>query len=355
MSFLILFINKFRLSKQLIYFYIIIMIILTINLLGSLNKNYVFVDGASFIIYSFIPIYLITQNLVSFHLFKSIWLKMAVIFTLLLPVFYLFRKNGIISYYDIGFLAHINLLILTYYIFDRDSRYKMKRIVVYALANLFILTVFGSRMVLITTLLTIVITFFLVSDKKNIRFYINISGVFILSLLFTKNIENILAKLNVTLADYGIRSRNLSLFLSQLNEKNDSTLYLSGRDDIYPIVIEYLRANLFFPSGLGITRTITNNNYYHSHNFFLEILLIFGLFGSLVLISVYFYKFGYLYKYKDYLENRTKLYLLTILSVSFLFRSLTGTYFITDVIFLFCLGTIMSINSRGNMIKREHI
>ncbi len=84
-------------------------------------KNYVFADGLNLVMYSFLPIYLLGQNLICYKEFRDIWMKMASLFTMLLPVFYLFRQSGYISYFDIGFLAHLNILIIVYHILSSNK------------------------------------------------------------------------------------------------------------------------------------------------------------------------------------------------------------------------------------------
>ncbi len=148
------------------------------------------------------------------------------------------------------------------------------------------------------------------------------------------------------IARFGIRSRNLNLFISQLSGK-DTSEFLSGRDSIYPVVLEYLRGNGAFPSGFGVARKLTNGLYYHSHNFFLEMILILGFLGFAILIGCFFIKMQVLFKNRKHKNNKMMLEFIVILLSSFVVRSLTGTYFVTDVVFLTFLGIMLSIDNKG--------
>ncbi|MGP4064075.1 O-antigen polymerase [Oceanobacillus sp. M65] len=346
-----IFVNNLRITRKIVIFYVLLILFITINMLTVSYKDFVFADGVNLILYSFTPIYLLSQRIVSFTYFKGIWLKLAIFFTYSLPIYYIYRQNGLISYYDIGFLSHLNILIILYSLLVIKKRRNIVMIL-YLITNVFVLAILGSRMVLVATVFTSLCTYFLLANKRSIKFYINTIIFFGLGLLISQNLISILIYINDTISSYGLRSRNLSMFIAQLSGSyDDFEMFLSGRDSIYPVVIEYLLEKGVFPSGFGVARNLTNGAYYHSHNFLMELMLIFGLFGFILILGVFGKKLITLFKARYNQENSIMFNLLGVLMVSFLMRSLTGTHFVTDVIFLFCLGVILSIKN-SELIKR---
>ena len=85
------------------------------------------------------------------------------------------------------------------------------------------------------------------------------------------------------LEHYGLRSRNISLFLLHLRGGNFESLS-AGRSEIYSTVYAYVRQRYGLPAGFGVTRFITNGEYYFSHNVFLDFALVFGIWGSMVFL-----------------------------------------------------------------------
>ncbi|MBM7606287.1 O-antigen ligase [Metabacillus crassostreae] len=339
--FITLCINKFKVNVKIIMFFGFLILFVSINLLVVSYKQYVLGDGVNLILHSFIPIYLLSLKLISFSIFKKIWIKVSIIFTYILPVYYLYRQSGYISYFDIGFIAHLNILIMTYHLMSLKRRsYKM---LFYLTINILVVAILGSRLVLISSLVTSLFTYLLLSNKKNAKFYFNISLISIIVLLIFQNLIAVLNYINNIILSLGLNSRNLSMFIAQLSGRYDNSTIVSGRDNIYPIIIEYLIDNGFFPSGFGVARTLTNGAYYHAHNFLLELLLIFGFFGLIIILYYFFVKIRILIKFKNFHENRIILDFLLLFLVSYMVRSLMGTYFVKDVIFLIFLAIIFSI------------
>lgn len=342
-----LYVNSFSfpLNIRIIFGGLVVLII--INYLMVPHKQYVFADGINFLLYSFIPVYLFVQRKVSLVGFREYWLKFAIFFTFLMPLYYIYRIKGFILYFDIGFLAHLNILILTYYLLSQNNtKRNLIYYIIYLISNLAILGVLGSRMVLIATLLTIIWTFILLANKKSIKFYISISSLAVTFFFISRYLLEILVFLNTIISEIGVKSRNLSLFITQLKSGFNNSTILSGRDDIYPVVINYLYEHGLFPSGLGMARKLTEGKFYHAHNFLLELLLALGLLGFIFLFGVFIFKLYHLLTAKNNPDIRLTLELLSILLVSFLIRSLTGTYYLTDPIFLISFGIIISIKTR---------
>lgn len=338
-------VNKFKVTWKILFFYTFLSVFVFLNLLLTEYVRYVFTDGISLILFSFIPLYLIGQKLVLLSDIKKMWFRFSILMTVLIPIFYIYRQNGYITYYDIGFFAHLNLLIQIYTFVE--SKYKRNITLIFIIIiNILVLLILGSRMVLIASMVTSIFTFIILSNKKSIKFYFISLVIGTVSIFIINNLMEIMISINNLISGFGLRSRNLNLFISQLEGRLADTAVLSGRDNIYPIVIQFINENGIFPSGFGVVRKLTNGDYYHSHNFFLEMILIFGFTGVLIFLGLFIYKIILLIIKRYSQENPIILTLLPVLLVSFIIRSLTGTFFITDVIFLVCLGIIVSINTK---------
>lgn len=336
-------INKFKLNRQIILFYSFLIVFISLNILLVDHKSYVFADGMNLLLFSFIPIYLIGQKIVSILDVTKIWGKIATLFTFLLPIYYIYRDQGIISYYEIGFLTHINILIFVFNFIATKKTIKSP-LFIYILLNMIILMIFGSRMILVATIFTTLVTYLMISNKRSLKYYVKIIVVSFLLIFIGRNLVSILTIINESLQNYGIQSRNISMFIMQLTDKyEDTSEFLSGRDSIYPVILEYLSNNWHLPSGFSMARKLTNGVYYHSHNFVLELLLIFGGFITLFIIGVFFYKVFLIVKNRNQSENKLILYFFSIVLISFLVRSLTGTHFVNDVVFQLCLAILISV------------
>lgn len=323
-----LIINKFRITKKNLLIFLFLVIIIAVNSIMVSHKNYVFSDGFNFLLYSSIPIYLLGSTNFNFNLFILYWRKSSIIFSLLIPLLFLYNSIGIASYYDLAFTLYLNSLILSHnFIFHKKSKSGLMLLIF----NMIVLVFFGSRMVFFATFITIILAYLFSKDKKKLGFYFSLSLISAISLYIYNNLLNILIQFNSILASHNINSRNLFLFITQLKSSSDQTVILSGRDEIYPVVLEYISQHPLMPSGLGMGRVLTGGKYYHSHNFLLEISLIFGVvLASIILLLIVILIIKNIKNIKKYYN----LSLFLMLLVSFAIRSLTGTHFVNDVIFM---------------------
>lgn len=304
-------------------------LILLLNIVLADNIAYVF--ASALIVFFKMAIVILTishtNNLVEILLKK--WYKASIIFTLLLPYYIYILNNQYINYMDLSRILFINTIgIVLYYIYNKELKNLIWAILcINAVASLF----FGSRMY--TLLIVISIMYLLYSQyyKKSKLFVILIS-IFILG-LYIKIIPIVELFISIT-NNLGIRSRNLNLFLDYLKSSNEG-LYLSGRDDIYDIVVNYLANNGFSPSGLAKVRYITEGRYYHSHNIFLEYFLVLGFILGSVLLIIYLCRIFILIYYSKY---KKIIGIAIVLNLYFLAEGLTGSNFVENTIFWLAIG-----------------
>ncbi|KGI86327.1 hypothetical protein JY98_08825 [Exiguobacterium mexicanum] len=331
--------NTQKMNRYFLGYLIGLIIIIGVNALFVENPMYVLGDGINLLIYSTIPLYIFSTQSIRIEELLVKWHKVAIGFTLLMPIYYFLRMNYVITYYEIGLLAYYNILAIFIY-----NKFKKSYLNLFmGVVNLMILGILGSRMVFVSSILSIFVIFLVFSSKKKLSYYIKLFSVVFASLIVFTNLLGLLNALNVSLMNRGINSRNLSLFIQQLQGTATSDSILSGRQEIYPVVIEYIKENGFFPSGFGVARTLTQGKYYHSHNFITEMILIFGFFGLVLLGALILFQ---IYKNKNRLKilaKSTDMKVALVLLSSFLFRSITGTHFVTDVIFLISIAILLSL------------
>ncbi|QIH75556.1 hypothetical protein GTN31_04245 [Macrococcoides canis] len=331
-------VNIGNIKMKILIFYLSILVLIIINLLFTDFKSYVGVDSFNLILFSIIPIILISSGLEIKKLEES-FNKTFLICILYLLIGYILRKKLLIDYFDLGIITHFNVIIL---LLSAIIQNKLKPIsFILLVTNVFVGLLLGSRMVSIASLILLVIGIGLVyrdNKLKNKFWYAFV--VFSVYIIYS-NIINILNYISGILEIYGINSRNITLFKQQIsnviqNSSNDSQVY-SGRESIYPRIIEFLKEDGLLPNGLSMGRILTNNMFYHSHNFVLEILLIFGLILGILILIIFIARIAYVF-----LNLKTSIkFLILLLCISFFIRSMTGTYFIKDYFFWAFLALIL--------------
>lgn len=320
-----LYLNKFKLPRPFFYVVGFSLVYVLINLVFVSYRYYVALEYFLAILAYFIPLYIFLLDDIDYEYLFEFWLKIAVIVSLLLPVFIILFKYKIINYAHIGTMTHFNSLVLTYTVFVL-KKYDLKYIGL-LLINLFIGLVIGSRMMFFSAFVTSVfIIIFLTKDKSKL-FKKVLVGSGVISLIAVFNLRGIVAfALDIT-RRLGINSRNLYLLNLQLTTPSSSIIQ-AGRGETYKLVIQYIKDRSGLPGGLAVTRHLTNGEVYFAHNLFLDLSLVFGVIGGLVLLILLF-KATYSFV-KEYTLYNPKVALYLIILISFLARSMTGGYFLNN-------------------------
>lgn len=331
-----LLINKGHITKKFIGLLIALLIYMTINLLLVSYKYFVSVEIFFILINCFLPLYIITLGKTDYEYLLEFWFKTAKILTLISPIYIILYSKSFIRYSDIGYYSHVNVLIIAYFLFIiRDI--KLSNILL-LLINICMGLLIGSRMFFASSIITSIAMILFISRKKDYKHYlcILISSVLIVAVIF--NIKDILYYLQSIMNAYGLRSRNLTLFIAQL-EGGSTDLISSGRDEIYKIVLDYINNRSGLPGGLAVTRYITGGRYYFSHNLFFDFILLLGTKGSIIFVIWFIYKNYKFFKTKKQDYYKFSLYFIAIMS--FLTRSITGAYFVRDKFFLIAISTLI--------------
>ena len=289
--------NKFKFKFKTIAILVIVAIVFLTNALLSQHPEYVIPIFINFSLI-LIPTLIVLDKKMDFQQVFKFWEKFALLFTVILPVYIVLNDLRKIGYYEIGYVTHVNLLFYTYLFSNFKKNFSIKNMILLIL-NVFCCFIFGSRSVLAAGIVVILVAFFMFQNERKISYYFILSAFLICGTYIYNNLAEILINIQFFINKLGFSSRNLSLFIQELN--NNEGLYLSGRDGIYPIIIDHLKSSNGLPEGVGMARVLTSGKFYHAHNFLLEMLLTFGLIIGTFLIVILLLIFVRLIfkKYKD--------------------------------------------------------
>lgn len=339
-----LFVNRLKFNYKFLILYSVLIIVLMINVLLVDYKAFVIIDSIRTLFIVFVPLYLFSQKLFNFNDIVGIWYRFSTIMTCLLPLYYVYYQLGLINYMDLGLLTHINSIILIYLLLKSNKKSKIRKatIISMLLINVIIGLVFGSRMILGATLIISLYSLYMIT-KKNLKNVLSLTVLTsIIIIVWQKKLEIVYYIISF-LNERGIHSRNITLIYNYFMDESEEGIYLSGRETIYATVQEHLEDHGLFPSGLSLTRYLTNGEYYHSHSFYLEFPLVFGYIISIILFIYMIIKLVALYK-----KNKTTFNLITLLLISFLARSITGTYFVFDSMFIIVFVYLITFSVKKN-------
>lgn len=150
-----------------------------------------------------------------------------------------------------------------------------------------------------------------------------------LILFFCINYKNIILVINYNLLKFGFYSRSINLFLS--NE-----IYLSGRDEIYEMIVQNIVNNPFLGIGIAGDRRVADGVY--AHNIMIEFFANFGVIIGTILITALLFKMTKLLFSKDI--NVYNMMILWI-SMGFIELLVSGSY-LTHIPFWILLGLIIN-------------
>lgn len=343
--------NKFKIPTSILVFYLSLIVFALFMAPSMTVARYPLGELANVLLYSFIPIYLFSQNNIDYENILNKWKKVAMLFSLLLPILLIWREMRFIFYYEFGYVTHLNILIFVLYFFVKKEYTPLNFfLIVY---NTISLLVWGSRLVLLSTAITsVLIILILTKERMHIKIIKFLALSFLVVMLFV-NLPTILVAINGVLGLLGIHSRNITLLMQQVEGGIDAVI--GDRQDFYPHMIVYLRNSLGIPQGFGVIRSMTDGVYYHAHNFIIQFIFTFGLIPLVLFISytaIYYIQTGRHSIYSD-----SKRYVLFIGITSFLLRSIAGTNFYNDYIFWIIVGVLFSstmVENKNKQIRADY-
>lgn len=341
--------NKFKMPTSVILFYLILVIFALFFAPSMSIVRYPLGELANVLLYSFVPIYLFSQNNIDYESILEKWKKTATVFSLLMPLLLVYRELRFIFYYEFGYVAHLNIIIFVLYFFVKKDYTPLNFFLI--IYNTIGLLLWGSRLVLLSTAITsVLIILILIKERLHIKIIKIVATIFLVGMLYV-NLPTILVAISDVLGIFDIESRNITLLMQQVEGGLEAVI--GSRQEFYPQMFEFMRSSYGVPKGFGVIRSMTNGEYYHAHNFIIQFILTFGLVSLLVFlifIIIYYIWTGRRSYYSD-----SKRYILFITILSFFLRSIAGTNFYNDYIFYIFVGILFSSNviENKNMQLRQ--
>lgn len=315
------------LSKRLIEFILAYVLLAIINVVVVSYKYYVAIDAFSGMAV-FLPALLIISS-TSFDLndFLHIWRKYAVFATLVSPIAIVLMQNKVIDYGVFTYLNLPNCIVFSYHIMTtpKGDTGRLKLLIL-DLLNFAIILAFGGRMAAFAAAFSIFIGYIISNSVKLYKkciliIFIGVSGIVIIN-----NLSALLHYFQGVLNNYNLNSRSLSLLIEQL-ESGNAGMYLTGRNVIYEEILNYIVDRGGLPGGFGVSLNISNGQFYHPHNLFLQLSVMLGVFGAVIFIAVVLYRLVLLKRTKLQFEYQfTLLLLIEYLVISFTGGSILNNY-----------------------------
>lgn len=341
-----LYTSKFKFNYTFICIYLFLSIIMVLNLLLVSYKYFVIVEFFTFLIIAFIPLFIITSENINYEFLLEYWFSLSKVSAIIYPIYIFLYLKSYINYANIGYIAHINFIIQIYFLVTKKEVNFINIFLI--IVNILMGATIGSRGTFAASIGVCIGILLILPNYKGIKYYITIIILGISSFFTLKNLKYILKAIYNVLIKYGIESRNLYLFIFQL-EGGSSEVILAGRMEIYDVVLDYIKGRFGLPSGLGIVRHLTDDVYYYSHNIILDFILVLGIFGTLIFIIWYIYKTILLFINRNIEYHKFCLYI--IIAISFFIKSIMGQYFINSKLFWIIIS-ILIVGQKKSKIEK---
>lgn len=263
----------------------------SVILVSGSNWYAVVVDAVpAFLIWS--PcVVVLSQDDFHLSLFCTAWKKASAFLSLFVIVLIPLTQSGIVTYGAISHPATINALgqlvtIALIHCNGDESSSDYKRSLVLFLINAMAVCLFGGRSFALALILS-ACACWLLTTNMTVSKLLKLVLLLIAILTIFFNLHELLSALQLVLESAGIRSRNLSLLIDQLDS---SEIYLSNRDVVYQAAMQILNRSNFMPAGFGAIFAATNGAYYHPHNIFLQLEILFGVPGMLLFVASFIWR-----------------------------------------------------------------
>ncbi len=314
--------------KLLVVYYIGIFVFLLHYILFTKNTIYILEISLPLFLMS-LPAFVFSISLKDWNVLKSYMVKASYIiffFGALISIL-VFIGSVSIGYYSMS-LSYYMLLPVIIFLDELFEKHSI-RAVIMVIWSFFSMLALGSRgpiLCIVVFLILKSIKYILHLTYKKTFFLLITSGV---TIYFFVNYHSVLGFINTFLFDLGIRSRSIDLFLTE-------ELYFSGRESLYPVVIEATNSAPLIGLGIGGDRQVLDGAY--AHNLFLELYANFGVvIGGVLSIALVLIVFKILF-IKDF---ETYNMLIIWLSFGFVRLMVSGSY-LTDIQFWIFMGLAAS-------------
>lgn len=275
-----------------------------------------------------LPCFIYSYSIKDLAIFSNFTYKSSIVIYLLgltLGILVL-TKHVSLSTYSMT-LSYYLLLPTIVFLEKLFSVFTLKHLI-YVITSLGVMLALGSRGAIMCLALYVSFYWILslrkVTILKVILAFLATASLLVIIIYF----KEILMFFNNILLNHGIYSRSINLFLLD-------RVHLSGREEIYKVIIEQIKLHPVIGIGIAGDRLYLNGAYVH--NFFLELISGFGIIiGPIVIL----YMGGAIMKHMLVSDNKTMKNLLKWLSIGFFPLFVSGSY-LTDFSFWILLAFIV--------------
>lgn len=270
-----------KINRKVLAFMATLFVAIVVNCILVPYKYYVLLEGLQAFVRVAVPCISIINNHMNLNIFLNKWWLFQKVNLPLVILAVILLKNGLVHYSVFTGICVPNAFIFSYMIMCEKNCRKLEYINLIII--IIITAVLGGRM---ATVISAGMMVFAFTYSEKIEMWKKVILLIILFSLMILILNNLSFLLNWTvdrLNGYGLQSRSVQLLIYQL-ENNE--IYFTQRDYIYTASIEFIKGKSGFPGGFGSALYITSGQYYYTHNIILQFGILFGLYGSIVIISV---------------------------------------------------------------------
>lgn len=328
-----------RSRNKLLLIYFISTFIFLVNYL-IFTENQAYLENLIFpFFFMSLPAFVFSLSIKNIDIFKQVMRKSGMIVFVVGSILGILIFSGRVTVNEYSMaLSYYMLLPALIFLDELFDKFSL-RLFLFELTSLMVILALGSR----GAILCIVVFIFLKIIRIELKFtalrMIYYSFVFGTITLIIINLEKLFELLYYyLLMDFGIKSRSLMLFLR-------GDVHLSGRDNLYNNAIHLITENPILGNGIAGDRRINGGAFVH--NFFLEVLINFGVIvGSLVIIIL-------IYKLlKSLLQKNKVIYNILIMWISLgMVPLMVSSSYITDLEFWILLGMVLNIKGLKSQKK----
>lgn len=333
---IVIILNNRYLSARIIVFLFVYVAVALINIMVVSYQYYVAIDAFSGLAVFLPAILIIGSSKFDLEEFLSIWYKFAIFATIFSPVAIILMQKRTIDYGVFTYLNLPNCIVFSYTILSTARRDGKRRFaLILATINFLIILFFGGRMAAFVGAFSVFLAYMLSSFVNHIKKWLLIIVVGLTSILVINNLYTILMHVQTILNRLNLSSRSFSLLAEQI-EISGASIYMTGRNTIYKQVLNYIVQRTGLPGGFGVSLHISNGRYYHPHNLFLQLAVMFGVIGGGFVILLLIYKVIQLKRIFMPLEYQFTL----LLILSYIIISFTGGSILNNYVAIMGIGMI---------------
>lgn len=269
-------INKHVITFLFIFFHIII-----INYMVVPYRYYVFIEGVQALIGIVVPCVCVSNNIFDLNIFVEKWWKFSRLNLPLVLAAVVLLKQGLVNYSIFTSICVPNVFIGSYMVLQGIE--KRRWLYINVAFNIFVTAILGGRMSAVISACMILFAYVYSEKIKLWKKLIIIVGLIVSAYILLNNLIDILYWISQKLAQYGMRSRTVTLLINQIKSNE---IYLTNRDYIYTACVLYIKEGIGLPGGFGIPLYITSGEYYYAHNIVLQFLTFFGIWGTIIILGI---------------------------------------------------------------------